>query len=90
MGRIYERIDDRLASFIEAQPVFFVASAPLEGDGLVNCSPKGNRGELAVMVADGDHDLIAVQPELQLADRGPGPAAGGVQPLEHVDAGEQL
>jgi hypothetical protein len=49
MGRIYERIDDRLAGFIEAQPVFFVASAPLEGDGLVNCSPKGNRGELAVI-----------------------------------------
>jgi Pyridoxamine 5'-phosphate oxidase len=49
MGRIYERIDDRLADFIEAQPMFFVASAPLEGDGLVNCSPKGNRHELAVV-----------------------------------------
>ena len=49
MGRIYECIDDRLAGFIEAQPVFFVASAPLEGDGLINCSPKGNRAELAVI-----------------------------------------
>ncbi|MGH9115403.1 MAG: pyridoxamine 5'-phosphate oxidase family protein, partial [Acidimicrobiales bacterium] len=29
--------------------VFFVATAPLAGDGHVNCSPKGNRGELAVL-----------------------------------------
>jgi hypothetical protein len=49
MARIYDTIDDRLATFIEAQPVFFVATAPLEGDGLVNCSPKGNRRELAVI-----------------------------------------
>ncbi len=49
MGRVYDEISDRLAGFIEAQPVFFVASAPLAVDGLVNCSPKGNRGELAVV-----------------------------------------
>ena len=29
--------------------MFFVASAPLSGDGLVNCSPKSNDGELAVI-----------------------------------------
>ncbi len=49
MARIFDLIDATLASFIEAQPVFFVATAPLEGDGLVNCSPKGNREELAVV-----------------------------------------
>jgi hypothetical protein len=49
MGRTYPAIDDRLASFLLSQPVFFVASAPLSGDGLVNCSPKSNNGELAVL-----------------------------------------
>ena len=32
-----------------AQPVFFVSTAPLSADGLVNCSPKGNREELVVV-----------------------------------------
>ena len=41
MGKVYDRIDDRLAGFIGRQKVFFVASAPLSGEGLVNLSPKG-------------------------------------------------
>lgn len=49
MGRVYDRIDDRLGAWLVDQPVFFVASAPDDPDGLVNCSPKGNRGELAVL-----------------------------------------
>lgn len=49
MGRIYDVIEDRLAEWITAQPVFFVATAPLSEEGHVNCSPKGNRGELAVL-----------------------------------------
>jgi len=49
MGRTYPSFDDRLASFLLAQPMFFVASAPLAGDGFVNCSPKSNDGELAVI-----------------------------------------
>jgi predicted pyridoxine 5'-phosphate oxidase superfamily flavin-nucleotide-binding protein len=49
MGRTYDGIPDRLGAWIEAQPVFFVATAPLSGDGSVNCSPKGNRGELRVL-----------------------------------------
>jgi hypothetical protein len=49
MGRTYDRIDDRLRSFIEAQPVFFVATAPLAADGHVNLSPKGLTGSLAVL-----------------------------------------
>ena len=48
MGRTYESIDDRLAEWIQLQPVFFVATAPLAGDGHVNCSPKGNRREFLV------------------------------------------
>ncbi|QLQ35823.1 pyridoxamine 5'-phosphate oxidase family protein [Micromonospora robiginosa] len=49
MGKTYERIDGRLREFIEAQPMFFVATAPLSGDGTVNLSPKGLRGTLAVL-----------------------------------------
>lgn len=49
MGRVYDGIDDRLAAWLLDQPVFFVATAPLSATGLVNCSPKGNRDELAVL-----------------------------------------
>jgi len=41
MGKVSERIDDATRQFIEAQPMYFVASAPLTADGLVNLSPKG-------------------------------------------------
>ncbi|WP_406859807.1 pyridoxamine 5'-phosphate oxidase family protein [Streptomyces sp. HUAS MG47] len=49
MGKTHERIDGRLREFIEAQPVFFTATAPLDGDGTVNLSPKGLRGSFAVV-----------------------------------------
>lgn len=39
MAKVLEAIDERLKQFIEAQKVFFVATAP--GDGHVNLSPKG-------------------------------------------------
>src|SRR5690349_23951410 len=41
MAKLYPHITDELAAFIRAQPVFFVASAPLAADGHVNLSPKG-------------------------------------------------
>ncbi len=49
MGKTYERIDGRLRSFIEAQSIFFTATAPLSGDGTVNLSPKGLTGSFAVL-----------------------------------------
>ncbi|GAA1884104.1 pyridoxamine 5'-phosphate oxidase family protein [Streptomyces durmitorensis] len=49
MGKTYERIDGRLRTFIEAQPLFFTATAPLSGDGTVNLSPKGLTGSFAVV-----------------------------------------
>ncbi|MFF9641286.1 pyridoxamine 5'-phosphate oxidase family protein [Kitasatospora aureofaciens] len=49
MGKQYESIDGRLRQFIERQPVYFVATAPLAGDGHVNLSPKGRSGTLAVI-----------------------------------------
>lgn len=41
MGQVYDAIDDRVADFIRAQHVFFVATAPLGAGGHVNLSPKG-------------------------------------------------
>jgi hypothetical protein len=42
MGKVFERIDEALASWIMKQPVWFVATAPLAGDGHVNVSPRGH------------------------------------------------
>ena len=41
MADVIDSIDAALERWIEAQPMFFVATAPLSSDGLVNCSPKG-------------------------------------------------
>jgi hypothetical protein len=41
VGQSYDAIDARLAAWIRGQHLFFVATAPLAGDGLVNLSPKG-------------------------------------------------
>jgi len=41
MGKTRSMIDDVARKFIEAQHVFFVASAPLDAGGHVNLSPKG-------------------------------------------------
>jgi hypothetical protein len=49
VGKLYDRIDGRLREFIEAAPIFFVATAPLAGDGHINLSPKGRAGTLAVL-----------------------------------------
>lgn len=49
MGKVYDRIGNRLQSFIEQQVIFFVATAPLAGDGHINVSPKGRSGSLTVL-----------------------------------------
>jgi pyridoxamine 5'-phosphate oxidase-like protein len=41
MAKTYPAITDELREFIEAQHMFFVATAPLDADGHVNLSPKG-------------------------------------------------
>lgn len=41
MGKTYEHIDEKLSQFIGRQKMFFVATAPLSGEGHVNVSPKG-------------------------------------------------
>ena len=49
MAKTYEGIDQALSEWMSDQPVFFVSTAPLDPHGSVNCSPKGNRDELAVL-----------------------------------------
>lgn len=41
MGKVFDYITDDLQTFIRQQHLFFVATAPLSGDGHVNLSPKG-------------------------------------------------
>jgi hypothetical protein len=49
MGKSYDRIDGRLRTFIEEQPIFFTSTAPLAPTGTVNLSPKGVKGSFAVI-----------------------------------------
>ena len=51
MAKIYDGIDAPMAAWIERQPVFFVATAPLAAEGLVNLSPKGTIGTFRVVDA---------------------------------------
>ncbi len=48
MGKVFDGIDAKLAGWIRAQPLFFVATAPSEG-GRVNLSPKGPIGTLRIV-----------------------------------------
>jgi hypothetical protein len=41
MGKVVPELSSELVTFIESQPVFFVATAPLSASGHVNLSPKG-------------------------------------------------
>ncbi len=41
MGKVYAQISPELADWIGQQQMFFVATAPLDGEGHINCSPKG-------------------------------------------------
>lgn len=41
MGKEYTEIDGKIQAWMEHQHLFFVATAPMSSDGLINCSPKG-------------------------------------------------
>jgi hypothetical protein len=49
VGKIFDCIDDRLESWIAKQSMFFVGTAPLDEDGHVNVSPKGQIDALRVL-----------------------------------------
>lgn len=49
MTKVYDGIHPDMAAWIARQPVFFVATAPLHADGLLNLSPKGTVGTFRVV-----------------------------------------
>jgi len=49
VAKVYQSIDERWREWIARQPLFFVGTAPLRGDGRVNVSPKGPIGSLRVL-----------------------------------------
>jgi hypothetical protein len=49
MGKVFDRISPKLAEWLLAQPMFFVATAPTDPDGHINVSPKGLDGTFAVL-----------------------------------------
>ena len=49
LGRIYDAIDSSLRRWLDKQPMFFVATAPNDPEGHVNCSPKGGEGVFQVL-----------------------------------------
>ncbi|RBQ21794.1 pyridoxamine 5'-phosphate oxidase family protein [Spongiactinospora rosea] len=73
MGKVYEGLNDRLRSFISAQPVYFVATAP-ESGGHVNVSPKGYADTFAILddttVAYLDLDGSGVETISHIRDNG--------------------
>lgn len=54
MGKIYDEIDAKLSAWLQAQHLFFVATAPLAEDGHVNVSPKGDLRWFRVL---GPHEI---------------------------------
>lgn len=42
VGKIFEGIDENLKTWIQRQPMWFVATAPLSDQGHVNISPRGH------------------------------------------------
>lgn len=41
MGKVFPVLDDRWKKWIGQQKMFFVSTAPMAAEGLINCSPKG-------------------------------------------------
>ena len=54
MGTVHDGISPDLRAWIERQPMFFVATAPLSADGHVNVSPKGLDDTFVVL---GEHTV---------------------------------
>ncbi|MEV7968709.1 pyridoxamine 5'-phosphate oxidase family protein [Sphaerisporangium sp. NPDC088356] len=73
MGKVHEKLNDRLRAFISKQPVYFVATAPERG-GHVNVSPKGYADTFAVLddttVAYLDLDGSGVETIAHIRDNG--------------------
>ncbi len=49
MAKIFDRIDEHQRKWIARQRLFFTGTAPLDGEGHVNVSPKGPMGTFRVL-----------------------------------------
>jgi hypothetical protein len=49
MAKVFEEITDHLRDWVARQPMFFVATAPLDPEGHINVSPKGPIGSLRIL-----------------------------------------
>lgn len=75
MGKTYDVLNGKLVDFIKAQKMFFVATAPLSGDGHVNVSPKGY-----------DSFIIIDETTVAYADLG----GSGIETLAHVNENQRI
>ena len=75
MGKTYDRLDDKLIAFIKAQKMFFVATAPLSGEGHVNVSPKGY-----------DSFIVIDETTVAYADLG----GSGIETFAHVNENQRI
>ena len=69
MGKVYDGINEQIQAWIAEQEMFFIATAPLSGDGSVNLSPKG----LDTLRVLDDHTLVFL-------DTG----GSGIETISHV------
>jgi hypothetical protein len=49
MAKEFDAIDERMRAWVAEQPMFFVGTAPLDGGGHVNVSPKGPIDTLRIL-----------------------------------------
>ena len=49
MAKTFDEITDQMREWVSRQVMFFVATAPLSGEGHVNLSPKGPIGSLRIL-----------------------------------------
>ncbi len=75
MAKVFDCIDEKIATWIGKQKLFFVATAPLTGEGLVNCSPKGGD---TLRVLD-DHTLMYLEY-----------AGSGVETIAHIRENKRM
>ena len=75
MGKIYDLIDGKLKEWLSRQKVFFVATAPLSGNGHVNCSPK-----------DGESFRVVDERTVVYLDL----TGSGVETIAHVKENERV
>lgn len=75
MGKDYTEIDERIQRWMTRQHMFFVATAPLSADGLVNVSPKG-----------GDTLRVIGPRQLAYVDYG----GSGIETVAHIRENERI